>query len=211
MIGGVILAAGRSARMGQPKALLTCRDGRTFVRALAEALQAGGVHRLVVVGRQDDHPLRLEVNGIDAVTFVVNDNADRGGQLSSLIAGLDALDGPGVSAGMRGLMAAPVDAPLISAGSVAALIAAFSATGAPIVRARYRQRHGHPVVFARELFDELRRANPEVGAKAVLRAHAAAILNVDVDDPAVVADVDTPEDYRALLGAADEGSSRDQR
>lgn len=197
--------------MGQPKALLTCRDGRTFVRTLADALHAGGVHRLVVVGRPEDDPLRLEVSRFGAATFVVNGNADRGGPLSSLIAGLDALDDPGMCAGMRGLMVAPVDAPLVSAGSVARLVVAFRVMGGPIVRARYRQRHGHPVVFARELFDELRRADPEVGAKAVLRAHAAAIVNVEVDDPAVVADVDTPEDYRALLDAADETSSRDRR
>lgn len=207
MIGGVILAAGRSSRMGQPKALLACADGRTFVRTLADALRAGGVHRLVVVGRHDDDRLRLEVSGIGAATFVVNGNADRGGQLSSLIAGLDALDGPNRCAGMRGLMVAPVDAPLVSPGSVAALIAAFTATGAAIVRARYRQRNGHPVVFARALFDELRGADPQVGAKAVLRSHAAAIVNVELDDPAVVADVDTPEDYRDLLNAAVEPSS----
>ena len=51
------------------------------------------------------------------------------------------------------------------------------------------------------MFDELRAADPQMGAKAVLRAPATAIVNVDLDDPGVVADVDTPEDYRRLLGA----------
>jgi molybdenum cofactor cytidylyltransferase len=82
---------------------------------------------------------------------------------------------------------------------VATLIAVFSATGAPVVRARFQGRNGHPVVFSRAVFDHLRAADPQVGAKAILRAHAGAIVEVDVEDPAVVGDVDTPEDYRRLL------------
>jgi CTP:molybdopterin cytidylyltransferase MocA len=56
------------------------------------------------------------------------------------------------------------------------------------------------VIFSRAVFDELRRADPAAGAKAVLRAHEAAIVNVDVEDPGVLGDVDTPESYRALFG-----------
>ena len=51
------------------------------------------------------------------------------------------------------------------------------------------------------MFDELRRADPEAGARAVVRAHQGAVLNVDVDDPGVVGDIDTPEDYRRLFGS----------
>jgi molybdenum cofactor cytidylyltransferase len=196
MVAGVILAAGQSSRMGRPKALLTCPDGRTFVRALVEALRAGGVHAPIVVARPDDGPLRSEVDRIDAAGLVVNEEADRGGQLSSLVAGLRQADRPGV----RALMVVPVDAPLVTSDTIATLIAVFSATAAPIVRARYQGRHGHPVIFSRALFDELRAADPQAGAKAVLRAHATAIVNVDVDDPAVVGDVDTPDDYHRLLG-----------
>jgi molybdenum cofactor cytidylyltransferase len=82
---------------------------------------------------------------------------------------------------------------------VSTLIAAFSATGAPVVRARFQGRNGHPVIFSRAVFDQLRGADPHVGAEAVLRAHVRAIVNVDVEDSAVVGDVDTPEDYRRLL------------
>jgi molybdenum cofactor cytidylyltransferase len=201
MVAGVILAAGRSARMGRPKALLTCPDGRTFVRALIDALHGGGVHAPVVVVRGDDGALRREVAAAGAAGVVVNENADRGGQLSSLIAGLDAADGPGV----RGVVVVPVDAPLVTSDTIATLIAVFSATGAPIVRARFESRNGHPVVFSRALFDDLRRADPQAGAKAVLRAHASAIVNVDLDDAAVIADIDTPEDYRRLFHPGEGG------
>jgi len=102
---------------------------------------------------------------------------------------------------VRALMVVPVDAPMVTADTVATLIAAFSSTGASIVRARHHGWNGHPVIFSRAMFDDLRRADPEVGAKAVVRAHKGAILNVDVDDPGVVGDVDTPEDYRKLFGS----------
>ena len=198
MVAGIILAAGRSTRMGTSKAMLIAPDGRTFVARLAETLCEGGVDAPVVVGRADDDPLRAEVETIGCgVGFVVNADADQGGQLSSLLAGLREADRPGV----RAIMMVPVDAPMVTADTIATLIAAFSATGAPIVRARHQGWNGHPVIFSRATFDELRRADPEVGAKAVLRAHQSAIVNVDVDDPGVVGDVDTPEDYRKLFGS----------
>ncbi len=96
-------------------------------------------------------------------------------------------------------MVIPVDAPLVAPETVSELIAVFTATGATIVRARYRGRNGHPVIFSRAVFDDLRRADPTVGAKAVLRAHANSIVNVDVDDPGVPGDIDTPEDYERLV------------
>jgi len=198
MVAGIILAAGRSTRMGKSKALLITPDGRTFVARLAETLCEGGVESPVVVGRADDDLLRAEVETIGCgVGFVVNADADQGGQLSSLLAGLRETDRPGV----RALMVVPVDAPMVTADTVATLIAAFSSTGAAIVRARHRGWHGHPVIFSRAMFDELRRADPEAGAKAVVRAHQGGIINVDVDDPGVVGDVDTPEDYRKLFGS----------
>jgi CTP:molybdopterin cytidylyltransferase MocA len=154
------------------------------------------VSSILVVGRPDDGALREEVAALPVpAQFVENPHADAG-QLSSVLAGLDAADVPGT----RGVLVTPVDAPLVTGETVAALLAAFASSGAPIVRAVYRGKHGHPVVFSRDVFDSLRGADPEVGAKAVLRAHASAIANVEVDDAGVVSDVDTPEDYRALFG-----------
>ena len=182
--------------MGKSKALLTCPDGRTFVRTLADALRGGGVDKPLIVGRADDDLLRVEVEAFGGgARLVINEDAEHGGQLSSLLAGLQQADRPGI----RALMVVPVDAPLVTSDTVATLLAAFSATGAPILRATFEGRNGHPVVFSRAVFDELRAADPRVGAKAVLRAHASTIVNVDVVDPAVIGDVDTPEDYRQLL------------
>ena len=111
------------------------------------------------------------------------------------MAGLDIVDRPGVVA----VLVMPVDIPLVRSDTIRRAIAAFHATRAPIVRVTHENRHGHPVIFGRAVFDELRRADYDIGAKAVLQLHAATILNVEVDDPAVLRDVDTPEDYRRSL------------
>ena len=68
------------------------------------------------------------------------------------------------------------------------------------MRATYRGRHGHPVLFARGLFDELRTADPAVGAKAVVRRYAAETLDLDVDDPAVLHDIDEPGRLQQAAG-----------
>jgi molybdenum cofactor cytidylyltransferase len=195
VIAGIILAAGRSSRMGTSKALLPTPQGASFVARLLTTLREGGIVNPLVVGREDDEPLRAEVER-HAGAYVANADADAGGQLSSLLAGLAAVD----RAGVRGAMVVPVDAPLLAASTVAALLAVFDATLAPIVRPRYQGRHGHPAIFSRMVFGELRSADPAAGAKMVLRAHEQAIVNVDVDDPGVLGDIDTPESYRAMFG-----------
>lgn len=197
VVPAIVLAAGESSRMGRSKAMLPYGNAsQTFVTRILQTLRAGGAAGAFVVGRQDDEVLRGEVETSGPFgTFTVNPTPEQG-QLSSLIAGLNAADRPGVSA----VMVLPVDAPLVHASTIATLIATFSATRAPIVRAVHAHAHGHPVIFARTLFDELRRADPAQGAKAVLRAHEDRVVNVEVNDPGVLADVDFPEDYERLFG-----------
>jgi molybdenum cofactor cytidylyltransferase len=181
--------------MGRSKALLPCGDsGDTFVRRLAVVLCNGGVEEALVVGRPDDEPLRTEVGALDVrARYVENPNADEG-QLSSVLAGLAAADRPGVHA----ILVTPVDAPMIAPATVATLLSTFRSSGAPVVRAVHLGRHGHPVIFSREVFDDLRHADPALGARAVLRAHAARVVDVEVEDPGVLGDVDTPAEYDAL-------------
>lgn len=195
MIPGIILAAGRSLRMGRSKALLPCGDrGDTFVRRLVTVLCQGGVEEALVVGRPEDDELRAEVETLAVLArYVENPKADEG-QLSSVLAGLAAADRPGV----RAILVTPVDAPMIAPATVAALLAESRSSAAPVVRAVHLGRHGHPVIFAREVFEDLRHADPALGARAVLRAHAARVVDVDVEDPGVLGDIDTPADYDAL-------------
>lgn len=182
--------------MGRPKALLLTPTGRTFVSQLVEALSLGGIDSPFVVGRPDDDALKRQVESFgQRARWVENPIADTGGQLSSLLAGLDKADRPGIA----GVMVVPVDAPMVASRTVATLLSVFSAGRGLIVRARYQGRNGHPVVFARAVFDDLRHADPALGAKAVLRARSGNIVDVDLDDAGVAGDIDTPEDYRKLV------------
>jgi CTP:molybdopterin cytidylyltransferase MocA len=128
---------------------------------------------------------------------VRNDDPSRG-QLSSLLVGLDAVDNPSLEA----VLVTLVDVPMTSAETIRQVVSAWRVGGARIVRPAVGQRHGHPVLFDRALFAALRAAPLAEGAKAVLRAHPDAILDVPVDDAGCVRDVDTPEEYRALLDGA---------
>jgi molybdenum cofactor cytidylyltransferase len=186
----VILAAGRSLRMGRSKALLPYLEGSsTFLTHLVEQFRTAGFGHILVVGRIDDQPLRDETAAAGAA-LVVNPNPDAG-QLSSLLCGLEAADRLGAQA----IAVIPVDVPMVSAGAIARLVRDAEANPAPIVRATYAGQHGHPVIFKRAVFDELRRADPAVGARAVVRADPSRVADVDAGEAGVTIDVDTPEDY----------------
>jgi CTP:molybdopterin cytidylyltransferase MocA len=193
MIPAIVLAAGASTRMGRAKALLAAGD-RTFVRRILETLREGGVPDAVVVVRPGDGALADEVAATGFGRAVTNPLAEQG-QLTSLLAGLEAVDGPAV----RAVLVTLVDVPLVQGATVRTLCERVPLSPAQIIRAVHRGRHGHPVIFKRALFDALRQADPAVGAKAVVRA--ATIDDVEVDDAGVVEDVDTPDDYRRLYDA----------
>jgi len=95
-----------------------------------------------------------------------------------------------------------VDVPLVRPDSVAAIVHAWRQTRAPIVRPVDGDRHGHPVVFDRAVFDDLRRADPAVGAKAVFAAHASRRLDVSISDDGAFLDIDTPTEYRIVQAMA---------
>jgi molybdenum cofactor cytidylyltransferase len=182
--------------MGSPKAILPSPDGRPFVAAIVRALAAADIGDIVVVSGRD-HDRVVEALDRDAPPVhprVVRNIDPSRGQLSSLWTGMDAA----VTAETAGLMVTLVDVPVLSPRTIMQVIEAWRRTRAPIVRPARGSRHGHPVIFDRALFDELRAAPLEAGAKTVVRAHAHEIVDVPVDDEGALTDVDTPADYAAL-------------
>ena len=195
VIPAVVLAAGRSSRLGRPKALLRARED-TFLASILGTLRAGGVPDAVVVIRQGDGPLEAEVERFAPFArAVVNPHADTG-QLSSLIAGINAIDRPAV----RGALVTLVDTPLFAAATVRTLLDHAASSRAAVLRVVHDGRHGHPVLFLRAAFDVVRHADPEAGAKDALRRLANRTEDIAVDDAGVLEDVDTPDDYRRLFG-----------
>lgn len=194
----VLLAAGDSTRMGTPKALLPDADGRPFVARIVRTFAAAGLDRVVVVtGAQHDAVVSvLTADGLaGSATCVRNPDPSRG-QLSSLWVGMDAAVTPDLDA----LLMTLVDVPMVHADTIRTVIETWARTGAPIVRPAIGDRHGHPVLFDRAVLGELRNAPLDEGAKPVVRAHAAQLVNVSVDDEGCVVDIDTPSEYAALVG-----------
>jgi molybdenum cofactor cytidylyltransferase len=199
MIPAVILAAGASSRMGRPKALLPAGPHHPpFVVVLASTLILGGADDVLIVASAETlQPIRLAIDVAGLTTrFGINPDPARG-QLSSVIVGLNILDHPGV----RAMLMAPVDLPLVSANTVRAVLEAYRRTGAPVVRPARSGQHGHPVLFDRSLFDELREADQQKGARAVVHKHAARAIDVETADEGAFLDIDTPEDYERAFGS----------
>lgn len=195
MIAGIVLAAGRSRRMGEPKAFLRL-GGRSFLERAVTALRDGGCEQLVVVaGAPEDDVAERVADLAEAMGAYVVRNPDAASeQADSLRIGLQAL-----SDEVEAALAAPVDIPGMDTATVREVIAAFRRTGAPVVLPGDGERRGHPVLFARRVWPEFDGDLPE-GARTVIHAHAAYVVEVRV--PRLPPDVDTPEDYRRLGGRA---------
>jgi molybdenum cofactor cytidylyltransferase len=185
--------------MGQAKAALPFgQTGETVLSRVVSTILAGGVTSVAVVAGAHIDAVRHAMPRHERRARVIEHPGWEQGQLSSLVAGLDAIDEPLLEA----VMVTPVDVPLVTPFTVAAVISAWRRTHAPIVRPVDGERHGHPVIFDRSVFEELRSANPNIGAKAVFATHRNRVLNVEVKDPGAFEDIDTPEDYQRLLGRA---------
>jgi len=195
LIPVAVLAAGKSTRMGRPKATLRLDDADTFLTRIIRTFQQAQVDDVVVVlGHEAQALLKgVEQSGLSP-RFVVNEQFESG-QLSSVLAGLRAIDRPGVNAMLMTL----VDVPLVSAATVRAVVDRYRTTRAPVVRPVRGAVHGHPVLIDRSLFDKLRAADPQRGAKPIIRAHVSAAGDVEVEDEGAFFDVDTPEDYQRLV------------
>jgi molybdenum cofactor cytidylyltransferase len=206
MIPALVLAAGRSSRMGRAKASLPIDDRDTFLtRIVRTFLEASVDDVVIVVGHEGESIVAAFAASSLPARFVHNPDYDRG-QLSSLVAGLSVVDRPGVAAALVTL----VDVPLVSADTVRTVVSCYRRTHAPIVRPTAGSRHGHPLLIDRSLFDLLRAADPSLGAKPIVRAHASPNGDVVVEDEGAFTDIDTEEDYRRVLSGRSNGAGVDR-
>lgn len=188
-IEAILLAAGESRRMGYPKPLL--RVGQeSFLLHSAKSILAVVPRLIVVLGA---HAERIRpVIPADPRIVAVHNPHYQAGQLSSLKVGLRAI-GEDADAVMVHL----ADHPLVKASTFERVVAAFNANRGAIIIARHGGRRGHPVLFARALFSELLDAPEDQGARAVVNRDPDRVVYVDVEDPGVTLDLDTPSDLEA--------------
>jgi molybdenum cofactor cytidylyltransferase len=190
---GVLLAAGPSRRMGTNKLLLAL-DGQPLVRRAAERALAAGLRPVVVVVGHEAERVRAALAGLP-LAFALNPDYT-GPASGSLHRGLDALGGD-VDAAVVMLG----DMVHVSAEALALLVAAARDSDAPLVVSRYGDVTAPPVLFRRALFPELLAWRGEGCGKPVVHAHRHEAIYLD-RPIALLADVDTPEDYAALQNSS---------
>jgi molybdenum cofactor cytidylyltransferase len=192
LISAIVLAAGRSTRMGKNKLVLPL-DGKPVLQRVLDALKDSKVDETVVVLGGGAEEVRRSIN-LEGTKVVVNRRYAEG-MSTSIKAGLSRVN--------RFADAAIIvlgDQPFLSAAVVDALVKAFLAEGAPVVLPVHLRKRGNPVLFARSVFPEIMRIDGDRGAKSVVEAHGDDTLEVEVEDEGVAVDVDTPLDYaRATL------------
>jgi len=198
---GVILAAGDSTRMGTDKALLPWPPGApgqasagTFLSAAIDSLSLFTEFVIVVAGKN--------ISAIAPIVYaagaslVINPEPARG-QFSSLQVGLQEVLNRGRDAALVTL----VDRPPVSAKTVQTLCDAFAAAIARwkwAVVPQYAGKHGHPIALGREMIEVFLKAAPSSTARDIEHQNSEHIEYVDLDDPFVIANINTPEEYASL-------------
>jgi molybdenum cofactor cytidylyltransferase len=194
MITAILLAAGRSRRMGSQKLLLPL-GGKQAIARIAEEVLAGPVDDVVAVVRQGDQEVARTLAGALAgrAARVVANPDDDGDMLSSVRCGLRAMP-PACDA----VLVVLGDQPGISRETVADLIRAFCEADRGIVVPTFDGRRGHPILFSTRYCSEVLSQYEARGLRGLLEAHPGDVLEVESARPEVVEDMDTPADYRRI-------------
>ncbi len=185
MIYAVVLAAGAATRMeGKPKALLRDSANQTYLSRIAVTAREGGAGGVIaVVGPPHGDAVKKALP--PGVAGALNSRPERG-MLSSVQVGLQA-----VPRGCIAVLVWPVDVPFVKATTVRALI---NATPGKLVVPQHEGKGGHPLRIPQQLFGAVMALDGDAGLKALLDAHPERVERLEVDDPGIVVDVDTPAD-----------------
>lgn len=187
---GLVLGAGGSERLGRPKQLLAYGDDTLLGHVVGVARSCGFAQTIVAIGgAAGEIREQVDLNGVE----VVVNEAYGEGCSSSIAAALAAAD-PACEV----LVLLLGDQPGVRAETVAALLAGRG--GAPLAVCSYEDGRGHPIAFARSVFGELAELHGDRGVWRLLERRADEVAEVPIAGP-IPLDVDTPEDYRAVLDA----------
>ena len=191
-VSAVVLAAGRSTRMGAVNKLLAPLDGRVMVRAVVDALEGSNVRPVVVVTGHEAH--RIEEALADTSARLVHNAEYRTGLSTSIRAGLAALP-----ASVQAAIICLGDMPLVTSKHVDKLVAAFDpAEGREICVPVFEGKRGNPVLFARRFFEEIAAVRGDVGARHLIGEYEEHVCEVAMGDRAVLVDVDSPQALRDI-------------
>lgn len=196
-VAAVVLAAGASTRLGQPKQLAPI-GGRPALAYTLDALQASSVDRIVLVLGHNADAIAAALDLTD-ITVVRND-AYAAGQSTSVLAGVKSL-GDDVDAALMVVG----DQPLIAPTVVDAIVRAYEQTGGPFIVPVYAGEWGNPVLLARATWPLLDNLKGDTGARPILRKHMDMVLEVPVPG-SLLDDIDTPDDYARIRARMESAS-----
>ena len=186
MISAIVLAAGKSERMGSPKALLPI-SGRTFLENVLDAISRTSIEQtIVVVGH---HQKEIEAS-LRLPSVVFNPDYEKG-MITSFQAGIRAL-----SWDASGAFLFLVDHPLVEAATIEAMIMNLAPNR--IILPTFQGRRGHPVLFSADVLEEILALPSTEGANIVVRKDPGRVVEVPVNAPGILVDIDTPEQFEQL-------------
>jgi molybdenum cofactor cytidylyltransferase len=187
MISAVVLAAGESKRMGQPKMLLPWGKS-TVLQTVITAFQTAGISDILVVTGGAHSQVEALVGR--TVQTVFNEKYARGEMLSSIQTGLQ-----NKMREAQAVLIALGDQPQIQVSTIRHILQEYKQSNAPLVVPSYRMHRGHPWLIARDLWEEILEMRAPESAREFLGRHTKHIHYVKLDTPTILQDLDTPEDY----------------
>lgn len=195
-VGAVVLAAGRSARMGgELKQMLRVGERTVLERTLGNVRGAAVEEIVLVLGYSAEEIRReLPADSTDGLRIVVNRQYEEG-MASSLREGLSA-----VSDQMDGALIVLADQPFVRSETIDRIIERYCGSDAEVVIPFYDGRRGNPVLLDRTVFPEAMALEGDTGFRAIFGSHEAGIVQVNVDDPGILLDIDDRADYERLRG-----------
>ncbi|HEY2827775.1 MAG TPA: nucleotidyltransferase family protein [Pirellulales bacterium] len=198
-IAAIILAAGRSRRMGTQKLLLPW-DGKTIIEYIVDQISAAGLNPIVVVIGGDaaaDTSAITQVLASRQVVLVHNPDRDAE-MLTSVRCGLSALP-----TDCHAALIALGDQPTIRTGLIQQLVEAYESSGHGIVMPAFLGKRGHPTILSAGYFREVLTQYDGVGLRGLLDAHPKDVHEFSVSNPDVLADMDYPDEYQSQKLAHD--------
>jgi molybdenum cofactor cytidylyltransferase len=194
MIAAVVLAAGRSVRMGRPKLLLPLADGRSMLAHVVGLLKAGGANPVLVVMSAEEG-VAAETERMEARSVRVEPSLP-GGMIGSLQRGLEALvDTPAEAA-----LILPGDMPFVQPATIRSILDLWLLERPPVLVPSFLNQRGHPVCLARETWADIQALQPPASLRDYVSLRSDEIRYLVVEDAGVLKDVDAPEDYDRALG-----------
>ncbi|MBA7674753.1 Nicotine blue oxidoreductase [subsurface metagenome] len=194
MISAILLAAGKSRRIGKPKQVLPLGSSTILEQTVDNLLRSKIDDLIVVLGYAAQEVMKKIANR--PVKIAINPAYEQG-MSTSIVTGLRLVDNKA-----QAVMLALADQPFIYSKTIDSLIEAFFRHNKGIIIPTYQGRRGHPVIFAIKYKEELLKLTGDIGGRQIIKRHSEDVVEMPVDSESINVDIDTLSDYYSKISAA---------